>query len=129
MVESSRLRRFQFRLLTLLIFVTLFCVICGWVVHQLHIVRDRKSLLEHVVANEGFYVTGNMRVRANPDVRWSDLYASLAPAKARSTLPPLRLWLGDEAVGVIGIPADSTCLAELKSAFPEAAFSVLNVRN
>jgi hypothetical protein len=129
MVASPRPRRFQFRLLTLLAFVTLFCVICGWAFRQVHIVRERKSLLEQVIAREGFYVTGSMRVRANPEVRWSDLYASLAPAKARPIVPQFRIWLGDEAVGVIGIPSDSPRLAELKSAFPEAAFSILNVKN
>jgi hypothetical protein len=129
MVDSPRIRRYQFRLLTLLIFVSFFCVICGWAFHQVHLVQERKSLLEHVIADEGFYVTGNMQMKANPEVRWSDLYTTLAPAKTRPTVPLLRQWLGDEAVGVIGIPDESPRLAELKAAFPEAAFSILNVKN
>jgi hypothetical protein len=63
MVESPRPRRFQFRLLTLLIFVSLFCVICGWAFHQVHVVQERKTLLEQVIEHEGFYVTGSMHVR------------------------------------------------------------------
>jgi hypothetical protein len=129
MVESPRPRRFQFRLLTLLVFVSLFCVICGWAFHQVRIVQERKSLLEHVIAREGFYVTGGMQVRANRDVRWSDLYSSLAPATARPTVPLFRRWLGDEAIGVIGVPGGLPHFAEIKSAFPEAAFSILTVKD
>jgi hypothetical protein len=106
MAKDPRRCRFQFRLLTLLVFVSFFCVISGWAFHQVHLVQARKSLLEHVIADQGFYVTGKMQVRANPEVRWSDMYTSLAPAKARPTVPMLRQWLGDEAVGVIGIPAE-----------------------
>ncbi len=126
MVE--RPRRFQFRLLTLLVFVTMFCVVCGWAVHQVRIVQGRKALLEQVIAHEGFYVTGNRQVKSNPEVRWADLYPSLAPAPKRTTVPQFRRWVGDEAVGVIGIPSDSPRLAKLMSAFPEAEFSILNVK-
>jgi hypothetical protein len=129
MVKNQRPRRFQFRLLTLLAFVSLFCVICGWTFHHVHVVQERKSLLEHVIAHEGFFVTASMQVRANRDVRYSDLYTSLALARARPSIPRFRQWFGDEAIGVIGIPSDSSRLAELKAAFPEAAFSILTVKD
>jgi hypothetical protein len=129
MVESPRPRRFQFRLLTLLIFVSLICVVCGWTFHQVHIVRERKSLLEDVIAHEGFFVTASMQVSANRDVRYSDLYTSLALARARPSVPRFSQWFGDQAIGVIGIPSDSPRLAELKAAFPEAAFSILTVKD
>jgi hypothetical protein len=128
MVAKPSSRRFQFRLRTLLIFVTVFCVAGGWSVNQIRIVQERKALLNHVIAFEGFFVTGKMQVRANKEVRYSDLYRSLAPAPARPTVPGYREWFGDEAIGVIGIPTDSPRLSELRDAFPEANFSVLDVK-
>jgi hypothetical protein len=121
-------RRFQFHLRTLLIFVTVFCVASGWSLNQIRIVQERKALLNHVIAFEGFFVTGKMQVRANKEVRWSDLYGSLAPTPARPTMPCYREWFGDEAIGVIGLPTDSPRLIELRDAFPEAKFSVLDVK-
>jgi hypothetical protein len=38
-------RRFQFRLRTLMIGVTLFCVAAGWLAVQARAVRDRKGVL------------------------------------------------------------------------------------
>jgi hypothetical protein len=39
-------RRFQFRLRTLMIGVTLFCLVAGWLLNQASVVWERKSLLE-----------------------------------------------------------------------------------
>ena len=128
MVAKPSSRRFQYHLRTLLIFVTVFCVASGWSLNQIRIVQDRKALLNHVIAFEGFFVTRKMQVRANKEVRWSDLYGSLAPRPARPTVPRYREWFGDEAIGVIGIPTDSPRLSELRDAFPEARFSVLDVK-
>jgi hypothetical protein len=61
-------------------------------------------------------------------VRWSDLYTSLVPA-APTTVPLFRRWLGDEAIGVIGIPGGLPAFEELKTVFPEAAFSILTVKD
>jgi hypothetical protein len=52
--EPKRKRRFQFRLRTLLIGVTLFCVVvCGYIVRPALLVRERNRLLEEflIVAN------------------------------------------------------------------------------
>jgi hypothetical protein len=129
MVAIPSSRRFQFRLRTLLIFITVFCVVVGWGIGQVRMVRERKSLLDHAIAFGGFYVTGDMEVRANRQVGWSDLYISLAPSTVHPTIPQFRGWLGDEAIGVIGIPSESPRLEELKAAFPEATFSILKVKN
>jgi hypothetical protein len=128
MVAKPSSRRFQFHLRTLLIFVTVFCVASGWSLNQIRIVQERKALLNHVIAFEGFFVTGTMQVRANKEVRWSDLYGSLAPTPARPTVPCYREWFGDEAIGVIGLHTDSPRLSELRDAFPEAKFSVLDIK-
>jgi hypothetical protein len=44
-------RRFQFRLRTLLIGVTLFCVIVGWFLHHASLVWERKAMLKNALAS------------------------------------------------------------------------------
>ena len=44
--HPSPRRRFQFRLRTLMIGVTLFCVVAGWLLSQASVVWERKALLK-----------------------------------------------------------------------------------
>ena len=102
-------RRFQFRLRTLMIGVTLFALIpCGYVGWQAKIVRERKAW----VAQSPFL----LRTDTPKNVR------ELAQGDPARTPSRVRLWLGDESIEAIVIPNSSTP-EELKlatSLFPEA---------
>ena len=102
-------RRFQFRLRTLMIGVTLFALIpCGYFGWQAKIVRERKAW----VAHQPF------RLRTDTPKNVTEL-AQGDPTRSPSRV---RLWLGDESVEFIVIPNSSTA-EELKlaaSLFPES---------
>jgi hypothetical protein len=103
-------RRFQFRLRTLMIGVTLFALIpCGNVGWQAKIVRERQAWIAHQPFRLRTDQPKNVRELAQGDTTQS-------PSR-------VRLWLGDESVEAIVIPNSSTP-EELKlaaSLFPEAA--------
>ncbi|HEV3415638.1 MAG TPA: hypothetical protein VG056_02445 [Pirellulales bacterium] len=128
MASASPRRRFQFSLRTLMIGSFLFCVVAGWCGIQYRLVRQRISLLNYIVKTEGFYITKTMDVRANPKVHYGDLQASLTPRPHRSSTAQLRRWLGDEPIDTIGVPANTPRLDELRLAFPEADFAILDSR-
>ncbi len=98
--------RFQFRLRTLLIVVTLFAIPCGFVAHEAKIVARRKVWL---VAHSCYF-------KISDHVVWS-LHSE------REHGPSLvRLWLGDEPRGTIEV-WDSASDEDIKlasSLFPEA---------
>ena len=109
---SSR-RRFQFRLRTLLIGVTLFVLIpCGYVGWQAKIVRERKG-----------YLRATQDTHANRSSR--NLLAFAHGDKSKDP-QGIRLWLGDEARDFVIVDRDAS--EESKQAvtalFPEA--DVLN---
>jgi hypothetical protein len=93
-MEENRPRRFQFRLRTLLIVVTLFALPLGYVGWQAKIVRERTAWLRTHQWQEGDY----------------------------SRLPFVRRWLGDFPVEILWIstpPNDSERQMAI-SLFPEA---------
>ena len=99
-------RRFQFRLRTLLIGVTLFCVVGGYVGHQVQIVHERKRVLEWITAHDGEVVIK----RKNPGA-----------ADYRPSIPWLRRILGDSPVAGVdfGGPPTTEDEAQIREAFPE----------
>jgi hypothetical protein len=99
-------RRFQFRLRTLLIVVTLLAVACGYVAHEARIVQDRRDewkrsvTYRHVMfRNEDEFGILNWTRRA----------------------------LGDKVVYIIALPeeTDPAELARLHSIFPEGRIRLL----
>jgi hypothetical protein len=110
-------RHFQFRLRTLLIVVTLFCVAGGYVAHQAMIVRERKTLLTRLNTNLGGASIG---VGAYRIIRsgWKEALSD----DQLPTISWLRNWLGDEAIVVMFIPEQTqkTEAARIDGAFPEA---------
>ena len=103
-------RRFQFRLGTLMIGVTLFCVVAGgYVVAQRQIVKGRRAILDDVLYRGGV---------AHPDISWPN-----GPPVTR--LSWVREWLGDKAMKWIVIPTGATADEEerIRSFFPEAEVS------
>ncbi len=93
---SSRCR-FQFRLRTLLIVVTLFCVVVGWILNQASVVWERKSLLKRAP------------VWGADDIG--------------SGVPLVRRLFGDSGVGLVqlDVSASDEELAHYRAAFPEAS--------
>jgi hypothetical protein len=98
--EMNARRRFQFRLRTLMIGVTLLAVPMGYVGWQATIVRKRTSELDTLGKN---------------------CKIIFAPADARPRLPWIRRLLGDKDVAAINLPP--TTIEEVyrvKEVFPEA---------
>ena len=90
-------RRFQFRLRTLMIGVTLFCLVAGWLLNQASVVWERKSLLERAPV-------------------WG------ADDKD-SGVPLVRRLFGDSGIGLVqlDVSASDEELAHYRAAFPEAS--------
>jgi hypothetical protein len=101
MVAPCPRRRFQFRLRTLMIGVTVLAVACWYVGWQAKIVRDRKSELNRAVIIRLIGIDGGDQAEAIPWVR--------------------RL-LGDVSVNSISMPPDTTTeeLDRLRALFPES---------
>ena len=95
-------RWFQFSLRTLMIGVTLFCLVVGsYVAHEAKIVRDRKSELNRAV---------NMRL------------IGIDGGDQSKAIPWVRRLLGDVCVNTISMPPDTTFdeLDRLRALFPES---------
>jgi hypothetical protein len=108
MASPSPRRRFQFRLRTLMIVVTLIAVPCAYVGWQAKIVRDRKAWLA--------------RQPIQRRIDGPKIIKELAQGDPTRSPSKIRLWLGDKSVEYIGIPISSNP-EELKlaaSLFPEA---------
>ena len=140
--QPSLRRRFQFRLRTLMVGVTLFCVIFGgYAGYHLKKVGERRALLRLIVTNGGGYSTFTFftddellpgeyhlpskmppgSLPSNMPVGASRLH-SLRPDK---TPPLIRQWLGDVNVFEIWLPesfphSDTLRIVEH---FPEAMIS------
>jgi hypothetical protein len=104
--RSSKRRRFQFRLRTLMIGVTLFALIpCGYVGWQAKIVRERRAELNRVVDGRLYGIAGSDERRA---------------------IPWIRRVLADQQVYSIMMPVgtDRSELDRLRALFPEAKVAV-----
>ena len=95
-------RRFQFRLRTLLIGVTLLAVPLGYVGWQATIVRERRALLDSIKAAGGGDETAVFHNNASPP-------------------PWLRRILGDETVELLLVPpaTDKETMARIHRLFPD----------
>jgi hypothetical protein len=97
-------RRFQFRLRTLMIGVTLLAVLCAYVGWQAKIVRERRAMLGTIDAAGGRYLVINE----------GDVPAGMAGPGW------IRRLLGDVAVVEIDFHTSSLSQDDLKEKFPEA---------
>jgi hypothetical protein len=104
--SSPRRRRSQFRLRTLLAFVTLFAVVCGYVARQAEIVRARRSV---------FGFAPNSLLFKNPQN-----YICFSPEPGG--VPWIRQIFGDRLVFEIALPigTDKAERQRLAALFPEA---------
>jgi hypothetical protein len=96
-VAKTHRRRFQFRLRTLLIGVTLFCIVVGWFLPEASLVWERKAMLKNALAA---YVDDN-----GAGLSW------------------VRHSLGDIGMGLIqlGPSASDEELSRYRDVFPEAS--------
>jgi hypothetical protein len=96
---ASPRRRFQFRLRTLMIVVTLFCLLIGWIriLNQANVVWERQSLLKRALV-------------------WG-------ADDTDSGVPLVRRLFGDLGVGLVqlDVSASDEELAHYRAAFPEAS--------
>jgi hypothetical protein len=121
--RPSPRRRFQFRLRTLLILVTLLAGVCGYVAWQAKIVKERKAVADLVQHYEGaVYWTSEVK-RASPMASGLRIWEDHIVLPLRK-VSGLRRWLGDDAATYIlyrmQMPKDE--ITRMKAAFPEAHF-------
>src|ERR1700694_3854035 len=92
--QKRKRRWFQFRLRTLMVVVTLFCVVVGgYIGRQAKIVRDRKAFLE---ANE-----------RNSLERDSNILLILAKGDKTQAPSGIRIWLSDEEQECLLVESES----------------------
>jgi hypothetical protein len=107
-------RRFQFRLRTLLIVVTLLAVACAYFARPMKIARNRNAMLGQIrLVDQGDIIRyGHEEDGLNP------------PAENTSGFPVSweRRLFGDEAIAAIFLPLDTEKkhLADIHAMFPEA---------
>jgi hypothetical protein len=123
--------RFQFRLRTLMIVVTLLAADCGYLAWQAKIVRERKATLAEIEASGGAFVSYtpvSLFSQSRFDIERE--VGRIPHFDPRRYLPhfdrvqsAIRRWLGDEIVFDIWLP-DTVPLSEInriERCFPEAA--------
>jgi hypothetical protein len=103
--------RFQFRLRTLLIGITLLAIPCAYVGWQAKIVRDRKSIARWIEDHNG---------------ELSDNFAGSSQKPYRPHVSWLRGILGDESAALILLPMSVSDdeKQQIENAFPEAEIIV-----
>jgi hypothetical protein len=114
-------RWFQFSLRTLMIVVTLFCVVVGgYVGWQAKIVRERKATAREVTGLGGMMYSATRVTRFGPDAEFSMGDRFFKPPYPSVSF--LRRWLGDDWVVGIVLPRSTSAEMEKKviAAFPEA---------
>ena len=111
--QPSPRRRFQFRLRTLMIVVTLLAVACGYVGSQAKVARERHQAM---ATHRTIYPDVNLGPRGEMYQRWTGV-----PVIRPEAPWPLR-WFGEQ--GYWGINSGDTAsddeVANLKRLFPEA---------
>ncbi len=149
--QPSPRRRFQFRLRTLMIGVTLLAVPCGYIGWQARIVWERKAMLNRISEFDGSYLTvmslGSFQACQYPEKRstvdrgltvsWHQarydgkmvVAFSVTGNGSSDDIPRQISWLrgmlGDEQVMAIYIPESAPQVEALRiaDAFPEATIS------
>jgi hypothetical protein len=116
--QPSPRRRFQFRLRTLMIAVTLLAVPCAYLGWQKKIVLERKEMLAQITASGGTV----MLVPSTPGVTFYPIVNRNGAPVRYSAIPAVRRWLGDQYVVNIAPPAgmERECVDRIAALFPEA---------
>ena len=110
--------RFQFRLRTLLIVVTVLAIPCAVVGWELHFIRQRQVALVWLKEGAGWAVT-TAEYQQSPD------QAPHNPSGPAMEIPAWRRWLGDEPIAAIGFDRKTSKAdrERVRRLFPEAGIS------
>jgi hypothetical protein len=104
--QPSPRRRFQFRLRTLLIVVTLLSVPCAYIGRQARVVAERRAwLAAHPISQR--------------DQLWDSLDCLITLGDQTEYPSLVRRWIGDEAIRILFVGQSDAETAE--ALFPEAA--------
>jgi hypothetical protein len=107
MAAPSPSRRFQFRLRTLMIGVTLLAPLFAYVGHQVHDVQKRNRVLNWITTHHGEIAITRRNPAGGPD--------------CRPSIPWIRRILGDEPIAGVDFssPLNTEDDARIKETFPE----------
>jgi hypothetical protein len=113
-------KRFQFRLRTLMIAVTLLALPMGYVGWQATIVRERKATAREIVSLGGAIHSASLVFKNGPEVEFSMGDKFFKPPYPSVSL--IRRWLGDDYVVGIALPPSTPHGTEerISAVFPEA---------
>ena len=102
--------RFQFRLRTLMIVVTLFCTFAGWIGNQVRTAHQRKAMFANCPQS-------------------IILYSFADEGDQFSLISPVRRWLGDVTVQylVVSATVDPADLKAIRETFPETEIELRHV--
>ena len=116
MVNANKKRRwFRFSLLSLLLFVTLICLLLGWGVSRL---RERKAMIELVRSRHGEIVMGSVVI--GKEIDGATVYGGHGWHPER--IPILLRWMGATPIQDIAVPVGELTAEErdrFRAAFPE----------
>ena len=130
--ERTR-RRFQFRLRTLMIVVTLLCVVGGYVAHEARIVRDRQAWLseqdkrELEFQKDWFAALDKNRFKTETFIELPETAKTLTDGRGTGGPSFIRRWLGDlcyDQIAVIAPVNDDECRRAVEL-FPESLVIVI----
>jgi hypothetical protein len=134
MSPTLKRRRLQFSLRTLIVLVTIVCVLAGWFGNKVRIVRERSAMLHRIFENSRHWgiVFDQPMGRTSGQNEYGRIGIGVTPQEVMTSLswPPLQMhpsalekWLGegDQCIRAIGIPddADPADVAQVSELFPE----------
>jgi hypothetical protein len=125
MTPAPNRRWFAYSLRTLFVVVTVFGVFGGWLVWQVHVIRERCDLVERINDDGGFAGTA---VISGKTMRGETVCRLSVPRPGDRFLYPVgwfRRLMGDIPITHVQIPTESVIeLGRIQATFPEANISV-----
>jgi hypothetical protein len=103
--------RFQFRLRTMFVLVTVVAVVCAWIGHEIRVVDERKAMLAWIEKNGGICTID-----------------STSPEPQADEPSFIRRWLGDQRVDEVFFipPKEANVVERVKAILPGTVVS--NIR-
>src|SRR4051794_40929088 len=126
-MTTPRRRWPSYSLRTLLVVVTVSGAITGWLIQQREVVRQRLLMRSEIESQGAWVISTGERIRVSdwccrsePSWLQSKLAERQEQRHSQSTLPLLRLWLGDQYIeGICLTESLSARREEMARLFPE----------